>query len=98
MTEIQADVKEAARAALSAALRDPRVGFAIKACMIGGAYDAFTAAIEQAITDERERCAEIAEQRFTKESIAKNTKGEPYITGSAAIYAAERIAAAIRGS
>lgn len=42
------DAKEAARTALSQALRDPRVGFAIKACMIGGAYDAFTAAIEAA--------------------------------------------------
>ena len=59
------DIKEAARAALSAALRDPSVGFAIKAGMMGGAYEAFMGAVEAAIADERERCAKIAEDWHT---------------------------------
>lgn len=52
--------------------------------------------IAQAILAERERCASVAEQRFTSDNVVRNKKGEPYLTGSAAIYAARRIAAAIR--
>lgn len=43
-----------------------------------------------------EKCAEVASQRFTTETVTKTKSGEPYITGSAAIYAAGQIAAAIR--
>lgn len=53
-------------------------------------------AFEQAIAAERERCAQVAVQRFIKDNVIKIVNGQPYITGSAAIYAAERIAAAIR--
>ena len=49
-----------------------------------------------AILAERERCAKVAEARFTKDNVIKTAKGEPYITGSAAIYAAGQIASAIR--
>lgn len=56
-----AGVKEAARLALSAALRDPRTGFGVKAGMIGGAYEAFAEAVEAGILAERERCAVVAE-------------------------------------
>ena len=59
-----ADIKEAARLALSAALRDPRTGFAIKAGMIGGAYEAFTSAVEGAILVEREKWKDAAEAAF----------------------------------
>lgn len=42
---------EIARAALNTALRDPRVGFAIKASMMGGAYEVFLEKIADAIRD-----------------------------------------------
>lgn len=47
-----------ARSALSEALKDHRVGFAIKASMIGGAYDAFLEKISDVIRDERIRLSE----------------------------------------
>ena len=59
-----AGVKEAARLALSAALRDPRTGFAIKAGMIGGAYEAFAEAVEIVILAERQNWKGVAERAF----------------------------------
>lgn len=65
---IPADVKTAARLALSAALKDSRTGFAVKAGMIGGAYEAFTQAVEAAIMAERETWKGAAEAAF-KEGV-----------------------------
>jgi hypothetical protein len=53
--------------------------------------------IARAILAERERCAKVAEDQFTKESVQKNAKGEPYDSGKIAIYASQRIAFVIRG-
>lgn len=53
-------------------------------------------AMQPSILAERERCANIAEQKFNIDTVRKNADGKPYQTGSAAIYAAGRIAAAIR--
>lgn len=64
MTSTPADVKEAARLALSDAIRDRRTGFAIKVGMIGGAYEAFSEAVEAAILTEREKWKGIAEASF----------------------------------
>lgn len=58
------DVKEAARLALNAAIRDRRTGFAIKASMMGGAYEAFSEAVEAAILAEREKWKGAAEAAF----------------------------------
>jgi hypothetical protein len=71
-----AGVKEAARLALSAALRDPRTGFAIKAGMIGGAYEAFAEAVEAAITAEREKWKDAVEAAF-EEGVEQARKPRP---------------------
>jgi hypothetical protein len=52
--------------------------------------------IAAARRDALEEAARVAEARFTTDTVTKNQKGEPYLTGSAAIYAARHIAAAIR--
>lgn len=46
----------------------------------------------------KEEAAKIAEEAFTEATVRKNAKGAPYSSGNVAIYAATRIAAAIRGS
>lgn len=53
-----------AKATLSAALRDDRVGFAIKASMMGGAYEAFLEKIADAVTTERMQWQGVAESSF----------------------------------
>jgi hypothetical protein len=53
-----------AKATLSAALRDPRVGFAIKASIMGGAYEAFLDKIADAIQTERMQWQGVAEASF----------------------------------
>lgn len=55
MIEIPYDIKESAKRALSLAIKDERVGFAIKATIVGGAYEAFLSEVEAAIMVERER-------------------------------------------
>jgi hypothetical protein len=52
--------------------------------------------ISSAILAERERCAKIAEERFTEQNVLKTTKGKPYSSSQVAIYAATNIAGAIR--
>lgn len=83
LMEIPEDVIKAATELQDMVDRDPK------------AYLAFDVAVLATLL-ERERCAQIAEERFTIDSVLKTTKGEPYITGSAAIYAATIIAGAIR--
>lgn len=51
-----------------------------------------------AIMAERERCAKVAEGRYTRENVHKNAKGEPYEAGRVSIFVANRIAEAIRDS
>lgn len=55
-----------------------------------------TLLIARAILAERERCAMVAEKRFSYENMLTNKKGNPYRSGEIAIYAASQIASAIR--
>lgn len=87
MSDIPEDILEAAMEALKAA----RPAYDSQ-----DQYDAHWESVARAILVERERCAELARSRFTLETVVKNTKGRPYATGQAAIYAARAIAAAIR--
>ena len=50
----------------------------------------------RAILAERERCAVIAESRYTEENTIKSKAGKTFRSGQVAIYAAQKIAAAIR--
>jgi hypothetical protein len=52
--------------------------------------------IARAILAERERCAIVAENRYTEQSVLKSKAGKPYTTGSMAIFTGQQIAAAIR--
>lgn len=67
-----ADVKEATRLAISAALLDSRSGFSVKAAMMSGAYDAFAEAVEAAILAERQKWKDAAERAFD-EGVAQET-------------------------
>lgn len=52
--------------------------------------------IARAILAERERCAVVAESRYTEENTIKSKAGKTFRSGQVAIYAAQKIAAAIR--
>ncbi|TPM58955.1 hypothetical protein FJ959_08760 [Mesorhizobium sp. B2-2-4] len=73
------------------------VGAAAVRALAAPEYEYFER-VSQAILAERKRCADIARSRFTIETVIKTAKGEPYLTGKAAIYAAERIADAIEAN
>lgn len=61
----------------------------------GALATALQTAADKARVEERERCAGIARNCFTDATVVTNKAGQPYLTGKAAIYAAQRIAAAI---
>lgn len=56
---------------------------------------AIIAAEQRGEERERARCAKVAEQSFTIDTVNKTAKGKPYLTGEAAICAGRRIADAI---
>jgi hypothetical protein len=53
-------------------------------------------AIMAAKAEEREACAQVAENRFTLDTVNKNKAGKPYASGEVSIYVARIITAAIR--
>lgn len=101
MTEIPDSVMEEARKAAAnimdnACLGEHWVKNGVDAALRKDIKDAILAAEKRGEERERERCAKIAEQKFNIDTVGKNAKGKPYQTGSVAINAAGRIAAAIR--
>jgi len=58
--------------------------------------DTLRARLETVEAETRERCAQVAEERYTRETVRKSSSGEPYAAGKMAIFAASQIAEAIR--
>jgi hypothetical protein len=52
--------------------------------------------VARAIATERERCAKIAEEKFTPKTVNLKPRGDPYKSSEVAIWCSKQIAAAIR--